>query len=95
MVNASNLPALFSASTWQSDGSYLHSGVTKYVASVGGYWVESVESDRWHVTEADFNAIKGATVNGGLLTIAGVDQEISGARQIAGVKYLLIQDPEE
>lgn len=93
-INASALPALFAASTWQSGGSYLNAGVTKYVASVDGAWVETPESDLFHVTEADFNAIAGATPNGALLTIGGVDQEVMG-RRIAGVRYLLISDPEE
>ncbi len=93
-INASALPALFAASTWQSGGSYLNNGVTKYVASVDGSWVESPESDRFHVTQADFNAIAGATPNGALLTIASVDFEVRG-RTIDGVRYLLVAEPEE
>jgi hypothetical protein len=92
-INASALPALFAASTWQSGGSYLNAGVTKYVASADGAWVETPESDLFHVTEADFIAIAGATPNGSLLTIDGIDQEVMG-RRISGVRYLLIADPE-
>ena len=95
MVSAANLPALFAASTWQSGGSYLNDGASCYCASVGGAWVRSTEPDRWHVTEADFNSIAGAQVSGGALVIGGTTYEVSGARSIAGVKYLLLQEPEE
>lgn len=92
-INASGLPALFSASTWQAGGSYLHNGVTKFVASVDGSWVETPEEDLFHVTESDFNAIAGATPKGDLLTIDGVDKEVTG-RRLNGVRYLSVGEPE-
>lgn len=92
-IDASGLPALFTGSTWESGGSFDHSG-SKLLASIDGVWVETVDPDGVHVEEADFDAVAGATPNmNGTLQIAG-ETKIVAARAVEGVRWIFLVDPE-
>ncbi len=97
-VNAKNLPTIFNASTWTSNHIW-YGGMDQWMASVDGDWITTHENDRFRVVEADFNAIKGATVSdsgaGPYLVIGGVTREVRGFLDGGGVRWLQITAPEE
>jgi hypothetical protein len=96
MINASNLPDILAAAVPVGDDHCTIGGEPRYLASVAGHWTVSPDSDLFHIHEADLLAIKSAGAGSipGTLSIGGVYQEISGYRSL-GVRWVLIQDPEE
>lgn len=97
-VNAKNLPAICASATWTS-GHIVNGGVDNWFASLDMFWTPTHETDQWRVSEADFNAIAGATVsNGGAgpyLVIGGITREVRGLLDGGGVRWLQITAPEE
>lgn len=101
-VNAKNLPALFTASTWRSDGRVTHNGTPRCIASSkdpsgpGNAWTLHPDEDLFRVSEADFAAIAGASVSnngaGPYLVINGVTKEVRGVPpdEETGLRWLVI-----
>ena len=100
MVNAKNLPTLLTASSFHSASSrVLHNGTLKCIASSGGLWGLSPDSDLFYLTEQQFNDIAAAGVsNGGAgpyLVIGGVNKEVQGVPppEDGGQRWIQIVDP--
>lgn len=95
MIDATLLPTLFSESTWQDGGAFLHNG-RKLLASINGVWVETVDPDGVRVAEDDLLTIASAEphIDGdGALLLGGAKKEIA-ARPLNNERWIWIKDPE-
>lgn len=95
MISAAILKPIIDASSHVAPDHFLHNGLPRYPAVVDGVWVESPESDLFHIDSDTFVAIQGATANpangGATLLVDGVENELTGVR-VAGVRWCVLQE---
>lgn len=97
-VSAKDLPGYLANATHDTDHVVI-GGVQFYLASVDQTWGLSTDSDLFKITLADFNAIKGATVdNGGAgpyLVVGGQVREVARVAPFGAAKWAGVREPEE
>lgn len=96
MINATNLPSLFSSSSWQSGGTFVNAGNTRYLASIDGWWTSTGDDDGVLISQANYNAIAAASAhpdNDGALLIGGLKKEIAAmVNEDTGRRWIDIRD---